>query len=69
MEIDLTHRDDTTRWTAAEKQGNFSQRLTGQTRQVLSPVCDGTMLTVDTSAQDDPVAQSPGAGSSLLRMV
>ena len=50
-------------WTAAEKQGNFSQRLTGQTRQVLSPVCDGTMLTVDTGAIFDPRSANSKCGS------
>jgi len=50
-------------FTDREKQGNFSERLTGNTRQVVSPLCDGTMLTVDTSAIFDPRTANSRCGS------
>jgi hypothetical protein len=50
-------------WTAAEKQGDFSARLKGSTRQVPSPACDGTMLTVDTGAIFDPRTANSRCGS------
>ena len=49
--------------TAAEKQGDFSDRLKGQTRQVASPLCNGTNLTVDTGAIFDPTTANPACGS------
>jgi hypothetical protein len=41
-------------WTRQEKDGDFSQHLTGRTKQVASPACDGSMLTVDQGAIFDP---------------
>ena len=35
-------------WTRREKDGDFSEHLTGRTKQVPSPECNGSMLTVDT---------------------
>jgi hypothetical protein len=50
-------------WTAAEKSGDWSDRLTGQTKQVPSPACNGTMLTVDTGALLDPTTANSTCGS------
>jgi len=50
-------------FTAAEKQGDFSDRFTRQTRQLPSPLCNGTVLTVDTGAIFDPASANPACGS------
>ena len=50
-------------WTAPEKQGDFSDRLTGNTKQVPSPLCDGSMLTVDTGAIFDPRTANSACGA------
>lgn len=50
-------------WTAAEKTGDFADRLTGKTKQAPSPACNGTMLTVDTGAIFDPRTANSACGS------
>jgi hypothetical protein len=50
-------------WTDPEKQGNFSDRLTGRTKQVPSPACDGSMLTVDTGTIFDPRTANSSCGA------
>lgn len=50
-------------FTAKEKAGDFSEHLKGTTRQVPSPACNGTMLTVDTGAIFDPRTANSACGS------
>lgn len=50
-------------FTAREKQGDFSERLTGLTRQVPSPACDGTQLTVATGTIFDPRTANSRCGA------
>lgn len=50
-------------WTRREKDGDFSEHLTRQTRQVPSPVCDGSLLTVDTKTIFDPSTANARCGS------
>jgi hypothetical protein len=40
-------------WTRKEKDGDFSEHLTGKTKEVLSPACNGTSLNVDTGTVFD----------------
>lgn len=50
-------------WTRREKDGDFSEHLTGRTRQVPSPACNGSLLSVDTGTIFDPQTANPGCGS------
>jgi len=50
-------------FTAKEKAGDFSEHLKGTTKQVPSPGCDGTLLTVDTGAIFDPRTANSACGS------
>ena len=50
-------------WTRKEKDGDFSEHLTGQTKQVASPLCDGSMMTVDTGAIFDPTTANNKCGA------
>jgi hypothetical protein len=50
-------------WTRKEKDGDFSEHLRGQTRQVPSPACDGSMLTVDVGTIFDPLTANRNCGS------
>ena len=50
-------------WTRREKDGDFSEHLTGRTKQVPSPECNGSMLTVDTGTIFDPRTANSACGS------
>ena len=50
-------------WTQKEKNGDFSEHLTGKTKQVASPACDGSMMTVDTGAIFDPLTANSRCAS------
>lgn len=50
-------------WTRKEKDGDFSEHLTGRTKLVPSPQCNGSMLTVDTGTIFDPRTANSACGS------
>jgi hypothetical protein len=50
-------------WTRKEKDGDFSEHLTGKTKEVLSPACNGTSLNVDTGTVFDPSTANSVCGS------
>jgi hypothetical protein len=50
-------------WTRKEKDGDFTEHLTGKTKQVLSPACNGSSITVDTGAIFDPLTANSACGA------
>lgn len=50
-------------WTRKEKDGDFTEHLRGQAKQVPSPACDGSMLTVDVGTIFDPATANGRCGA------
>ncbi|MEX2263613.1 MAG: carboxypeptidase-like regulatory domain-containing protein [Bryobacteraceae bacterium] len=50
-------------WTRREKDGDFSEHLRAQTRQVPSPACDGSTQTVNVGTIFDPNSANNACGS------
>ena len=50
-------------WTRKEKDGDFSEWLTGKTQQVPSPSCNGSSQTVDAGTIFDPLTANKACGS------
>jgi len=50
-------------WTRKEKDGDFSEWLSGKTQQVPSPACNGSMITADVGTIFDPLTANKACGS------